>query len=274
MVSIHNVKHVLIEDIDPNYDLVIVDEAHHYPADTWKVLIDHFQNAKRLFLTATPYWRGRNILPNQQIYIAYERSRRQMIDAGIIRDVEFYEVPRSNQGDETYISKFRAISAEVKRRLADHDRIDPSIFHQAMILTQTIQTINPSDTFKDAYNEGEADLRNQCETYVTGDARSTKTNFEDGHFRTIVIVNRLLEGFDNKNISVVAIARNVQPKSRVLFSQFVGRAVRTARTDDPITKAVLISHPDFKQRDNFETFDITLPDNDEADDEDEFDQKE
>ena len=46
---------VRIEDI-PNdgYDLVIVDEAHHYPAPTWKLLVDHFSDSLKLFLTATP----------------------------------------------------------------------------------------------------------------------------------------------------------------------------------------------------------------------------
>jgi len=55
---------VKIEDIpaDGLYDLVIVDEAHHYPADTWKLLVDHFGNSKRLFLTATPEHEGRPIL--------------------------------------------------------------------------------------------------------------------------------------------------------------------------------------------------------------------
>jgi superfamily II DNA or RNA helicase len=34
------------------FDLVIVDEAHHYPARTWKRIIDYFQMSKKVFLTA------------------------------------------------------------------------------------------------------------------------------------------------------------------------------------------------------------------------------
>ncbi len=44
------------------FDLVIVDEAHHYPAPTWKNIIDHFENAQRVFLTATPFHRGGPII--------------------------------------------------------------------------------------------------------------------------------------------------------------------------------------------------------------------
>lgn len=46
-----------IEEFPLNYDLVIVDEAHHFPAPTWRRIIDHYsQNPgiKILFMTATP----------------------------------------------------------------------------------------------------------------------------------------------------------------------------------------------------------------------------
>jgi len=57
------------KDLPRNYDLVIVDEAHHYPAKTWKLLVDYFSNTNRLFLTATPLWRGKPILEEQQKHV-------------------------------------------------------------------------------------------------------------------------------------------------------------------------------------------------------------
>jgi len=69
VVNVHKIggqSSVRIKDIpaDGSYDLVIVDEAHHYPVDTWKLLVDHFGNSKRLFLTATPEYKGKPILPD------------------------------------------------------------------------------------------------------------------------------------------------------------------------------------------------------------------
>ena len=79
---------VRIEDIPRDgYDLVIVDEAHHYPAPTWKLLVDHFSNSRRLFLTATPEHKGKPILPT--IPPCYELGRSEAVARGIIRDVEF-----------------------------------------------------------------------------------------------------------------------------------------------------------------------------------------
>ena len=60
---------------------------------------------------------------------------------------------------------------------------------------------------------------------------------------------------------MVAIARNVAPQSKVLFAQFVGRAVRKTSKNDPIT-ATIISHLVFNQRVNFSQFDqVTEEDN-------------
>ena len=90
-------------------------------------------------------------------------------------------------------------------------------------------------------------------------------NFVDGKIRTLVVVGKLLEGFDNKRISVVAIARNVATKSKVLFTQFVGRAVRKAHEHDPLT-AMIVSHPKYKQKVNFDQFDeVTEEENDDID---------
>ena len=83
---------VSIRDI-PNdaVDFVIVDEAHHYPAETWRAIVDHFP-CNKLFLTATPRTgKNEDILVNQSESICYQVSREVLVDRGIIRPVEFKE---------------------------------------------------------------------------------------------------------------------------------------------------------------------------------------
>jgi DNA repair protein RadD len=43
-----------LPDPDYNFDLVIVDEAHHAVAGTWRKILSHFPNARILGVTATP----------------------------------------------------------------------------------------------------------------------------------------------------------------------------------------------------------------------------
>ena len=68
------------------YDLVIVDEAHHYPAPTWEAIVKYFSNIPQIFLTATPEHKGKPILP---IPPCFELKRSVAVDRGIIRNVEF-----------------------------------------------------------------------------------------------------------------------------------------------------------------------------------------
>ena len=80
---------VSIDDIpDDDYDLVIVDEAHHYPAPTWKNLVDHFSKSRRLFLTATNLYKEKPILPDHP-GPCFSLNRQDAITRGIIRPVEF-----------------------------------------------------------------------------------------------------------------------------------------------------------------------------------------
>lgn len=79
-------------------DFVIVDKAQHYPADTWKEIIDYFSDAKKLFLTATPKNGENDILPNQNQHICFQMEREELVNLGIIRNVVFDDSP-SNSPD-------------------------------------------------------------------------------------------------------------------------------------------------------------------------------
>ena len=100
--KIGGLSSVRIEDIpNDSYDLVIVDEAHHYPAPTWKLLVDHFHKSRRLFITATPEYKGQPILEYPP---CFKLSRRDAVQRGIIRDIDFHEVPWQDGGNDVQVS--------------------------------------------------------------------------------------------------------------------------------------------------------------------------
>ena len=117
-----------------------------------------------------------------------------------------------------------------------------------MVLCQTISGRNPAEEFASNYNSRYGD--NQCRAYHSTSDENILTEFKRGIIRVLVVVGRLLEGFDHKPVSVVVIHRNVGFNSRVLFTQFVGRAVRKLYKDDPVT-TIIISHLRFNQQVNF-----------------------
>lgn len=50
------------------FDLVIVDEAHHAPAPTWRAILDHFDEARKVLLTATPRRRDGKRVPGELVF--------------------------------------------------------------------------------------------------------------------------------------------------------------------------------------------------------------
>lgn len=81
-----------------NYNLLIVDEAHHFPAPIWEKIVSYFL-CKTIFLTATPYRRNQPILQGQNGLICYQISLNELIQGGIIRQVAFREIGSDDDRD-------------------------------------------------------------------------------------------------------------------------------------------------------------------------------
>ena len=103
VVNVHKIGGTSGVQIDAirsdQYDLVIVDEAHHYPAKTWRQLVDHFRDARKLFLTATPLYRDKPILPHAP---CFSLKRDDAVDRGIIRSIDFCEDPGQGTPNEVF----------------------------------------------------------------------------------------------------------------------------------------------------------------------------
>ena len=113
----------------------------------------------------------------------------------------------------------------VKYILTDHGSL-----HKAMVLAENKEHASLiADLWNIHYKEF-----GECHTFIQDDKVSHVSDFttktEKG---VLVVIYRLTEGFDYKEVSVVAILRNVNKKSRVYFAQFVGRAVPPDIREDP-----------------------------------------
>lgn len=90
------------KDVPGTFSLVIVDEAHHYPAPTWLSIVDYFrQGTQILFLTATPERRGAPILSHPPCFTL---ARADAVARGIIRALGFREVGENHDDRPTQIA--------------------------------------------------------------------------------------------------------------------------------------------------------------------------
>ena len=249
-----------INEFDTEYfSLVIVDEAHHYPAVTWENIVNHFKSTKIIFLTATPWNKNEYILMEKPP--CYTLNRKTAVEKGVIRPIQFDDFETQHLafgepdvGPETKQrnAEILTVLLEVKNAIQRHDMNDPrpEHRHKAMILAK-----NKEEAHTIAIIWNERVQFGECETFVEGDEPNIVDKFKHpgSEIKVLVVIFRLTEGFDCPNVSVVAILRNVNKKSRVYFAQFVGRAVRKLHRDDPVVATVL-SHTVHNQRPNFETF--------------------
>ena len=233
-----------------HYSLIIVDEAHHFPAETWRRIVDHFSKAALiLFLTATPRHAMKQILDNKEP--CYEYTHTKAVEDGIIRETRFFEVSELSSNDNHRSNRILPVLQSVVKTLQLHDNQDTQNIHKAVILAESILF---AKKVMELWNDKHGDF-GTCFTYVGDDNPNNVSKFinPDSRARALVVIFRLTEGFDYKNISVAAILRNVGKGARVLFSQFVGRAVRKLCYDDPV-EATVISSTYYKQQENFTAF--------------------
>lgn len=94
----------------PNYEdlpqdlfsIIIVDEAHHLPADQWQEIIDKFRSkAKLVFLTATSQHCDRKEITTDgalsKVGYAYELSREKTVADKLIREIKFTILPKNDE---------------------------------------------------------------------------------------------------------------------------------------------------------------------------------
>ena len=102
---------------DDLFDLIIFDEAHHAPADTWAAFLAHFKKARFVFLTATPFRRDGRVIPGKLVY-RYPVTR--AVEEGAFQPVAFRAAPVLDPLNDDEIDRSIAATA-VAQLNADRD---------------------------------------------------------------------------------------------------------------------------------------------------------
>jgi superfamily II DNA or RNA helicase len=71
------------------FDLILIDEGHHAPARTWRILIESFPNARKVLFTATPFRRDKLEIPGS---LVYSYSLAKALKDGVYCPIEFVGV--------------------------------------------------------------------------------------------------------------------------------------------------------------------------------------
>lgn len=125
---------------DDVFKLVIVDEAHHHPAKTWRRIIRKFKHhAMVVFLTATPFRAdGKRVVEEEEGDLVYRLSLGDARRNRIIRGIRWLQL---HSGDTDVSNIFSNILERVKAIQQSKDWENPlpdNIPHMAIAITKNI----------------------------------------------------------------------------------------------------------------------------------------
>lgn len=209
------------------FGTIIIDEAHHAITDGYRRILDYFEGAKVLGVTATP-------------------DRGDMRNLGEVFDSLAYEYKLTNAIKEGYLCKIMAQTiplqldiSEVGFTSGDYSlgqlgtALDPYLEQIAAEMVQRcrgrktvvfLPLIKTSQKFRDLLNAKgfqSAEVNGQ-----SADRKEVLADFDAGKYNVLCNSMLLTEGWDCPSVDCVVVLRPT--KVRSLYSQMVGRGTRLA----------------------------------------------
>ncbi|MBN7435543.1 DEAD/DEAH box helicase family protein [Mycobacteroides abscessus subsp. abscessus] len=195
------------------FDLVVIDEAHHAPAATWRAILDHHSTTRSVLLTATPQRRDGQRIPGD---IVYHYPLRQALAERIYKEVQPVVVGLEAGASREAVD--RAVAEEVTR-------IMNTAAHSTSALLVRASTIERAHELSSLYAGLGLDLPVLASRGMTIQQREmTKEQLKRGDIRGVTVVDMLGEGFDLPRLRVAAY--HDKHKSTVATVQLIGRLAR------------------------------------------------
>ncbi|MBX8624928.1 DEAD/DEAH box helicase family protein [Pseudomonas glycinae] len=237
----------LINAVGPDYfDLIIVDEAHHAPADSWKQLLSYFGSAKKLFVTGTPYRGDNQELPGILIHETQLSEvmrdkyvkwlRKETVNAHslffTIADYPGRTFTRDEVlelKDKEWMEKSVALSEECSKDVINHSvqklrelkNQSPKVPHKILAVGCSILH---AENLKDWYGELGLQVALVHSQMEPDDVLSELRRVDAHEVDVVVSVNMLMEGYDHKYLTILSLFRPY--RSINAFAQIVGRVLR------------------------------------------------
>lgn len=217
-----------VENQKDIFSLIIIDEAHHALASTYRQLWDYYPSGKFLGVTATP------TRTNGQGF-------QDLFDKLVVSNPIKWFIKNNYLSDTRYYASHTPDISNIKIKAGDYDETELSeIMQDNSVMADLVQSYKDFADEKKiivfAVNRAHCnkivEKYNSCgysaksiDTYTsTDDRRRIVEEFRNNKFKVLCNVNIFTEGFDCPDVDAVQLARPT--KSLTLFLQQVGRCMR------------------------------------------------
>tara|TARA_R110002124_G_scaffold123818_1_gene282711 strand:- start:3553 stop:5409 length:1857 start_codon:yes stop_codon:yes gene_type:complete len=245
----------LINRVRPDFfDMIIVDESHHAPADTWVEVLSYFPKAKILHVTGTPFRGDKQELPGTKIhetllsevmrdkYVKWLRketvnAHRLLFTIPDTPGVSFTKDQILELKDKEWLERSVALSEECSMDVINHS---VNKLQELKISSKSVPHKILAVGCSILHAEDLARWYTSCgmKTVIVHSDMSKEDidyafrKIEQHECNVVISVNMLMEGYDHKYLSILAIFRPY--RSTNAFAQVVGRVLRTI-PDNEIT---------------------------------------
>jgi superfamily II DNA or RNA helicase len=212
------------------FPLVIVDEAHHTTATTYRAILDYFAPAKVLGVTATPDRTDRTGLHNVYESLAYRMEIGAGIKGGWLAPIEL----RSVVVQDLDISSVRVTAGEMNAADLEAELMREQVLHQVAAPLAELARGRQTLVFTVGVEQAHALARVLGGYGVQAAAvdgsmgrearRGVLEAYRAGHVQVVCNAMLWTEGFDAPETSCIALVRPTS--SRSLVTQMIGRGTR------------------------------------------------
>lgn len=217
-----------------DFSLMIVDEAHHSTAATYRRVIDYFgqnPNLKILGVTATPDRADEEALGQIFETVAYEYQIQQAIEDGWLVNID----QRFILVDGLDLSACRTTAGDLNEgdlaKIMEMEKVLHGVVGPTIELAGDTPTLIFNTSVAQAERTAEIINRHRPDSAVCLHGKTPREErreklkaFSRREYQYLCNCGLFLEGFDETSIGVVAMARPT--KSRSLYAQAVGRGTR------------------------------------------------
>ena len=221
-----------LDRFKPDYfNTIIIDEAHHALSPSYRNVIDYFDNAKILGVTATPERGDLKNLGEVFDSLAYEYRITQAIKQGYLCRIKALTIPLKldisgvgiSAGDYKVGEIGTALDPyldQIADQMAEHCMDRKTVVFLPLIATsQKFRDILISRGFKAAEVNGDS-----------ADRAEILADFEAGKYNVLCNSMLLTEGWDCPSVDCIVVLRPT--KVRGLYCQMVGRGTRLSPGKD------------------------------------------
>ncbi|HEY3351628.1 MAG TPA: DEAD/DEAH box helicase [Polyangia bacterium] len=214
---------------DGRFDFVVIDEAHHAAAPSYRRWRERFRSANQLGLTATPERLDKRELGFDDI--AYQRSFWDLVQDGYLSRPDVVEIQTRTHCELRYDKRKRDFEERSLATLNTEPRnrcIVESYLSERRRYGRTLVfavDIAHCEALVETFRRLAPQVRVDVITTRTGADRSRIVeDFKSGRLDVLVNCRVFVEGFDDPGVQTVFLTRPTT--SPVLFCQMIGRGAR------------------------------------------------